>query len=90
MVLLALRLMLLPGILAITTPVIIGFGFGADGAEDGARDDDLEGEQDEADDKKQENCIHDQAFSTMIPNSVCAVTTTDEPFSAEPMASLAS
>ena len=29
----ALRLMLLPGILAITTPLIIGFGFGADGAQ---------------------------------------------------------
>jgi K(+)-stimulated pyrophosphate-energized sodium pump len=29
----ALRLMLLPGILAIATPVIIGFGFGADGAQ---------------------------------------------------------
>ena len=29
----ALRLMLLPGILAISTPVIIGFGFGDDGAQ---------------------------------------------------------
>ncbi len=29
----ALRLMLLPGILAISTPIIIGFGFGADGAQ---------------------------------------------------------
>ena len=29
----ALRLMLLPGILAISTPLIIGFGFGADGAQ---------------------------------------------------------
>src|SRR4029079_726889 len=29
----ALRLMLLPGVLAISTPVIIGFGFGADGAQ---------------------------------------------------------
>jgi K(+)-stimulated pyrophosphate-energized sodium pump len=29
----ALRLMLLPGILAIATPVIIGFGFGDDGAQ---------------------------------------------------------
>ncbi len=29
----ALRLMLLPGVLAIATPIIIGFGFGADGAQ---------------------------------------------------------